>query len=218
MDLYKTLGVRKTARPETIKAGYKKKSKQHHPDIAKDDGAKFRDVKLAYEVLSNPDRRARYDRTGRYDEVKITPEVIRGMIQQTVIAMVNAERPDGSTDDPTWDNVKQKILMTITNGRREVMVNINRTVKKIARLDNLAKRFKSKTKEDPVGDAFAAQRILLTEELHRHQDGLELSIETQKVFDSYDYMVGEVEPGSEGQFNPGSTVRLDGPRRLLSQY
>ena len=210
MDLYKILGVGKTARAETFKSAYKKKSKQHHPDIAKDDGEKFRQVRLAYEVLSDEGRRARYDRTGRYDEVRITPEVIRGMVQNTVIAIVNVERPDGSTDDPTWEDIRNKILLTIVNGRREVRANISQAKKRISRLDNLAKRFKSKTKEDPVGEAFAAQRILLLEELHRHEDGLELSIETEKVFVSYEYVTGEVGPRPEGQFSLGPTLRLSG--------
>jgi len=65
-DYYKTLGVPRTATAEEIKKAYRKLARQHHPDVAK--GAKneerFKEVNEANEVLSDPEKRGRYDTLG----------------------------------------------------------------------------------------------------------------------------------------------------------
>jgi molecular chaperone DnaJ len=66
-DYYEILGVSKDAGAEEIKKAYRKKAIQYHPDKNPDDkGAeeKFKEAAEAYEVLSNPDKKARYDRFG----------------------------------------------------------------------------------------------------------------------------------------------------------
>src|SRR5262245_62654126 len=66
-DYYKILGVPKTADEKEIKAAYRKLARKHHPDVNagnKDAEAKFKEVGEAYEVLSDPDKRQRYDALG----------------------------------------------------------------------------------------------------------------------------------------------------------
>jgi curved DNA-binding protein len=74
-DYYKTLGVDKTADAAAIKRAYRKLARQYHPDVNPGDPAsenRFKDVTEAYEVLSDPDKRAKYDRFGaewkRYEQ------------------------------------------------------------------------------------------------------------------------------------------------------
>jgi len=66
-DYYEILGVEKGADTNTIKRSYRKLAMKYHPDRNKDDDAaaeKFREVTEAYEVLSDADKRARYDQYG----------------------------------------------------------------------------------------------------------------------------------------------------------
>lgn len=66
-DYYKTLGVQRSASADEIKRAYRKLANKHHPDKNKDDASaaeKFSRVTEAYEVLSDQDKRAKYDRLG----------------------------------------------------------------------------------------------------------------------------------------------------------
>ena len=60
MDHYQRLGVAKNASPEEIKKAYRKLASQHHPDKGGDTNT-FQEIQIAYDVLSNPAKRAEYD-------------------------------------------------------------------------------------------------------------------------------------------------------------
>jgi molecular chaperone DnaJ len=66
-DYYEVLGVERTASPDEIKRAYRRLAMDHHPDRNPNDPGseeKFKQATEAYEVLRDPDRRARYDRFG----------------------------------------------------------------------------------------------------------------------------------------------------------
>src|SRR5213082_3113415 len=66
-DYYKTLGVARNASDEEIRKAFRKLARQYHPDVAKDKKAaeeKFKEINEAYEVLSDPDKRKKYDDLG----------------------------------------------------------------------------------------------------------------------------------------------------------
>ncbi|HLP86476.1 MAG TPA: molecular chaperone DnaJ [Candidatus Paceibacterota bacterium] len=66
-DYYNILGVNKNASKEEIKKAFHKLAHQHHPDKNKGDDKKFKEVNEAYQVLSDDQKRARYDQFGSAD-------------------------------------------------------------------------------------------------------------------------------------------------------
>ena len=65
-DLYEILGVSRTATDEEIKKAFRKQARKLHPDVNKSPNAEeeFKELNEAYDVLSDPNKRAYYDRTG----------------------------------------------------------------------------------------------------------------------------------------------------------
>lgn len=68
-DYYEVLGVDKNAGAEDVKKAYRNLARKYHPDVNKapDAEAKFKEVKEAYDVLSDDQQRARYDQFGHQD-------------------------------------------------------------------------------------------------------------------------------------------------------
>lgn len=212
-SLYEVLGVKKNATPDDIKSAYRKMSKSCHPDVEGGSADKFRAVQEAFDVLSNDTRRQRYDKLGRTDEDKVTEKAITDYLDAMMSACVDAEDANGNTDDPSYTDIRERLLITLQKQRVEIADKINKVTRKIRRAEAMIRRFKVKEGLDLVGKALNKKLSLLKSEKYTLDDLKELSLKAEEVFRRYSYEVG---PQSEGQDNQGPTSRRSGVQFLTS--
>lgn len=147
-DLYSTLGVPKDADKASIRRAYRKHAKAAHPDGGGDE-RKFALGKLAHDVLSDEERRAKYDATGDATEHEVDNahaealQFIGAMLEATI-----AECEQAGIDPVTADlaatlrNCADRELASIESARTDAE-------KKKAKAERLLKRFILKKKSEP---------------------------------------------------------------------
>lgn len=85
-SLYEVLGVEVGATQSHIKAAYKRRAQQTHPDKVGGQADEFKRLQSAYAILSDPERRARYDQTG--DDISATGRDLHGQALSAMADLV----------------------------------------------------------------------------------------------------------------------------------
>lgn len=136
MTLYEILGVGEDATPDELKKAYRKLAKKNHPD-AGGDREVFQAVHAAYSVLSDPDKRSHYDKTGEISDdepdrsIEIIVSMFNSLLMQDVPLYVNYV-----------DLLKETLEKTLEVLKDKVKADENRR----KRFENMVVRFKTKKK------------------------------------------------------------------------
>jgi curved DNA-binding protein CbpA len=143
-DLYAELGIAKDASFDDIRAAYRSRSKHAHPDTG-GDMETFHRLTLAHAVLTDPERRERYDRDGEYEN--LGPDNFNSSVMQAVAFLlgfiVNSELALGSTD------VCAAMIAKAGESKNEAYKNLEGLERMQERYKALLGRFSNKNGAEP---------------------------------------------------------------------
>lgn len=187
MNLYEELGVGKDAGKDQIKRAYKRKSKKHHPDVG-GDPEQFKQLVVAYKILSDDEKRARYDRGESTEDITkaaMTEEQeVRGILLRLFGEVIPKVNPD-------YDDVLHHMKTSLKFGISTLDSQISEQAKLLQKFESALKRLK--TKKEECLFAMSAQASIAgvqrtKSELERQKNLGELAV---KFLEDYGY---EVDP------------------------
>ena len=185
-DLYSTLGVPNDATPAEIKAAYKRKAKETHPD-AGGDAEKFQQVTLAHRILSDDEKRARYDETGKADEDVDTLDsaalsIIGGLVEEVVQQIV-------TRDDLQFVDLAKQLRDRLKSQQAQAEENITQARKFEKKAVALRKRFKAKKGPDYIGNMLDGKVAPCRGAIRSGEDHLARLKRAAEILDDVDYAV-----------------------------
>lgn len=142
MELYELLGLHKSATASQIKHAYRERSLVLHPD-AGGGAERFTELVLAYEILSNPESRAQYDRdgigdTGPEEQRTRILNVVARAFQHVMSGILKNDR------EPTAICLAQEMERSVEKERKKALSALDDIEEGAARLDEIARRFRRK--------------------------------------------------------------------------
>jgi curved DNA-binding protein CbpA len=216
MNLYEVLGVAKDATAAQIKSAYRKLVKVHHPDKGGDE-EQFRKITQAYEVLSNANRREKYDATGDdtvdgfQSEAQKEAEVTR-LVHAIFNAVVMGIDEELHWPPPDFNT----LLKRDVDNKRKVMKKDHADLKKkMQRLARKAKKWKYRGKgEDVIQAFFVQQERNLQSQLENLERAMELHEEVAAVLELYVYERETDPTRDEGQNSLAGPAHRQAPQYL----
>ena len=185
-DLYSTLGIPPDATPEEIKAAYKRKAKETHPD-AGGDAEKFQQVTLAHRILSDGEKRARYDETGSADEDVDTLDtaalaIIGGLVEEITQQIV-------TRDDLQFVDLAKQLRDRVKSQQAQANENLAQARKFEKKAVALRKRFKAKKGPDYIGNMLDGKVAACRGAIRSGEDHLARLKRAAEILDDVDYQV-----------------------------
>jgi curved DNA-binding protein CbpA len=183
-SLYDDLELPKTSTSEEIKQKYRILAQLHHPDKG-GDAEKFKRIRLAYEVLSDPIKREHYDSTGdHYDDINLDSEV---MTRLAIMISQFVQHINPEIDDLILKmRIEIRALQQLTNS---AIVECNNLINK---MNIISKKIKLKKEGENVLKSVIDKKILgLHTELIHHKRGLIVFDRMLEVLDDYHFSSDE---------------------------
>lgn len=218
MNPYETLGVDPDASPDEIKKAYRREAKKHHPDKPDGSEEKFGALVKSYGILTDPDRRAKFDRTGETEDRSFEQHQadIRSAVSRLLDEILNSPL-DLETTDVQQSAVEHlaKIRVAIVDRLTGLSGKLNRA-KKMRKRFRKAERKRQKAKVRPFGKdeappppgiveaALEAAEASVEREIETTTKTLHMHDQVTAVFEAMTYDF-EAPPPPEPRWSPYNT-------------
>jgi curved DNA-binding protein CbpA len=178
--LYEELELLPTCTADEIKQKYRTLAQMHHPDKGGSED-KFKRIKLAYEILSDPVKRSHYDSTGEhYEEAGIENEVLN--------RLANMISHHTQQINPELDDLILKMNLDIYEAQRNTTGAINECNNTIRKLNIISKKIKLKKEGENFLQAIVERKITQTQtELAGHKRTMIVFIKMLDILENYHY-------------------------------
>lgn len=176
MKHYETLGLQPDATPKDIKRAFRAKSMAAHPDREGGSHEAMAEVNRAYEVLSNPERRAQYDQTGDDKPQASIRDQATGVLADLFAKALEHD-----------ENVVSVARRSIEGAREEARARLEMIKRKVAALQS--RRDKIRVKDGEVNLAHAiidGQVVQANNQVQQIERHLEIMAEVRKMLDAYE--------------------------------
>lgn len=181
MNLYEELELPRDCTAEQIKNQYRALAQKHHPDKG-GDIEKFRAIKLAYEVLSDPSRRAEYDSTGNVHDFKNVQQEAIENLSKVFHNVINNVDPQENNLIETMKSETQLLKNMVIQDRETCLKYIKNL--EIAR-DKI--KLKKEDEENVIMSFVNNQLEVRNNELKTFQRRLEVSDFMLRILENYHY-------------------------------
>ena len=208
-DLYQILGVRRAAAQQEIQKAYRRKAKSSHPDAGGSVEA-FGELSTAYGVLSDPNRRERYDRTGEIDPPRADTLDASAfeVIAQKLGMIIHAERDVTALD---IDALIEAAIREDMVQRRANIESHRRAIERTSRLRARVKR-KAKGKDNMLAKVLDWHEATSKDQIRKSEAAVSSMERALEILKDYSF-ANELSPA----FGDDVTVALHGALEALDQ-
>jgi len=181
MNLYNELQINVNSTLEEIRRKYRELAQIHHPDKGGDE-EKFKKIKLAYEILSDPYRRKQYDETGKIqDDISLRTQSL-----EQIFSILNGIVPNFNTES---DN----LIIIVKEHLKKMKVDLNHDItvcnKFLENLNRLKEKiiFKNEGAEDVIGNFISRSIDQRNQELSHIKKRIEICTLSLEILKDYHY-------------------------------
>lgn len=205
-DLYKTLGVNKKASRAQIRDAYRKKAKESHPDTPTGSDQKFALVKRAHDILSDEDRRAKYDATGDDSEQNPSNELSEAanmLIRIFENVMAQIERKSG---DPEEFDVIGDMKISLQAEIDKIQQNKRNIKKARGMVERLIGKFKVKSGENFIELSLKQKLAANDKHMREAEHAEEIAKKAYDVLKLYSFEHRQRSSYGDSSFNMGELM------------